>query len=93
MKWLKIHRNVQTLFGLLWDKDRQAQYYDIQKWVVKGLSLHEWFAHLISYREIEADDALRRLSSKDTSIEHIRYRQARYDSAITFLDWIDRMRE
>jgi hypothetical protein len=92
MKHLEIRRNVLKLLWLLQSEDQQAQYYDSQKNAINAIRNKEGFNHIITYREVESDNALQMLWSKSTPIDEIRYWQAKYDQSIQFLDFLERMK-
>lgn len=66
-----------------WNK--QVQYYKNQQNAYHKLVTLDEFTYVIDYWEREADEAMRQLGKRDQ--EHIQYRQAKYNTAIDFLNF------
>ncbi len=92
MRLFNIYKRIRTLFWRLSDVDKQWQYHDQRKASIMWLSLQGWYNTIVEYREIEANTAMNKLCNKDTPISEISYWQARHNSAISFLDFLDNMR-
>jgi len=68
-------------------QEDQSSYYKSQVGAFTKLKSINEFAYVISYRELEADKSMKMLANKECA--NIPYRQANYNCAIWFLNFID----
>ena len=89
MKLLDIHKRVKSLLSTFTTPERAGEYRDVRKACLLELKMYEWYKHIINYRESEAETAMAKLSDPQTPKELITYYQAKHNTAIAFLDWLD----
>lgn len=89
MKLLDIHKRVKSLLSTFTTPERAGEYRDARKACLLELKMYEWYRHIINYRESEAETAMAKLSDPQTPKELITYYQAKHNTAISFLDWLD----
>ena len=68
-------------------EDDQIEHYTAQRNAFLTLQSINAFTYVIEYWELEADEAIRNLWDKDC--KKIEFRQAKYNSAMWFLNFID----
>jgi len=90
---LSIHKAVNHLMRLLSKENSQWEYYDWQKASIMELRVYPWYQYIIDYRNIEAENAMTSLSDIKTPKELIPYYQAKHNTAINFLDWLNNVAE
>lgn len=89
MKLLNIHKRVKSLLSAFTTPEKAWEYRDVRKACLLELKMYEWYKHIINYRESEAETAMAKLSDPQTPKELITYYQAKHNTAISFLDWLD----
>ncbi len=89
MKLLNIHKRVKTLLSTFTTPEKAWEYRDARKACLLELKMYEWYRHIVEYRENEAEVAMLALSDIKTPKELMNYYQAKHNTALAFLDWLD----
>jgi len=84
---LKVLKSVKALMKKITGQKDQSGYYKSQVGAFTKLKSLNEFAYVISYRELEADKSINMLANKECA--NIPYRQANYNCAIWFLNFLD----
>lgn len=91
-KLLAIRQKLSEIAKLRSDNDKAGQYFDWMKVAIREIENSAWYEYIKRYREQEANNALDGLKSKKDT-DAITYHQAKLDVAISFLDFLDNLKD